>query len=250
MILQYLLWTRSKTANGEEWGMRWQSMAGISLGSPPMVDCFAEVNNRPRSRNIYLRYSRLSITRTLANSNLACANSNQSWFLLDFLLTFAVILPSITWTLDNSNLPLTRSDFCFPSDHIYIILPSILEPCYKRVTSQEKKTVYWSPRHWIYFKATASILCLYFFVTPVQIRCPFLLLNYIPSPSILFSYFRLFASNSRQLERFSICLGSSRRVGKGVFREPWTPIFDCRESWTKEYISLDPWTKVIPRFVE
>ena len=141
MILQYLLWARSKTANGEEWGMRWQSMAGmgISLGSPPMVDCFAEINNKPRSRNIYLRYSRLSITRTLANSDLACANSNQSWFLLDFLLTFAVILPSITWTLDNSNLPLTRSDFCFPSDHIYIILPSILEPCYKRVTSQEKK---------------------------------------------------------------------------------------------------------------
>ena len=25
-----------------------------------------------------------------------------------------------------------------------------------------KKTVYWSPRHWIYFKATVSILCLHF----------------------------------------------------------------------------------------
>ena len=50
-----------------------------------------------------------------------------------------------------------------------------------------KKTMYWSPRHWIYFKATASILCLYFFVTPVQIQCPFLytlLYNCILSPPI------------------------------------------------------------------
>ena len=53
-----------------------------------------------------------------------------------------------------------------------------------------KKTMHWSLRHWIYFKATTSILCLYVFVTPVQIQCPFhpflytLLLNCIPSPSI------------------------------------------------------------------
>ena len=47
------------------------------------------------------------------------------------------------------------------------------------------------------FKATASIFCLYFFVTPVQIQCPFhlflytLLHNCIPSPSIclFFLYF-------------------------------------------------------------
>ena len=29
------------------------------------------------------------------------------------------------FTLDNSNLPLTRSNFCFPSAHFYTILPSI-----------------------------------------------------------------------------------------------------------------------------
>ena len=29
------------------------------------------------------------------------------------------------FTLGNSNLPLTRSSFCFPSDHFYAILPSI-----------------------------------------------------------------------------------------------------------------------------
>ena len=53
------------------------------------------------------------------------ANLNQSRFPLDFLLTFTVILPSATRTLDNSNLPLTRSNFCFPSAHFYTILPSI-----------------------------------------------------------------------------------------------------------------------------
>ena len=53
-----------------------------------------------------------------------------------------------------------------------------------------KKTLYWSLRHWIYFKVTTSILFLYVFVTSVQIQCPFhpflytLLLNCIPSPCI------------------------------------------------------------------
>ena len=64
-----------------------------------------------------------------------------------------------------------------------------------------KKIVYWGPKHWIYFKGMESILCLYFYVTPVQIQCPSLhtlLLNCIPSLSIcLFSYFRCFASNFR-----------------------------------------------------
>ena len=56
------------------------------------------------------RYSRLPITRTLANSN-------QNRFPLDFRHTFTVILPSVTRTLDNSNLPLTRTNFRFPSGH-------------------------------------------------------------------------------------------------------------------------------------
>ena len=52
-------------------------------------------------------------------------NSNQNRFPPDFHYTFIVILPSVTRTLDNSNLPLTRSNFCFPSDHFNIILPSL-----------------------------------------------------------------------------------------------------------------------------
>ena len=46
-----------------------------------------------------------------------CANSNQNRFPLDFHHTFTVILPSVTRTLDNLELPLTWTNFCFPSGH-------------------------------------------------------------------------------------------------------------------------------------
>ena len=39
------------------------------------------------------------------------ANSTQNRYSLHFRHTFVIILPSETRTLDNSNLPLTRSDF-------------------------------------------------------------------------------------------------------------------------------------------
>ena len=153
------------------------------------------------------------------------ANSDQNRFPVDFLHTFILILLPVTRTLDNSNLPLTWSNFCFPSDLFYIILLLILEPCFKHVTSGKK--IYWSPKHWIYFKTTVTILCLYFFITPVQIQCPAPSINEaflrnshfkisvclllplvkwrvhdtcIPSPStfLIFPYFRLyFASNSQ-----------------------------------------------------
>ena len=45
-------------------------------------------------------------------------NSNQNRFPLDFLHSL------LFFTLDNSNLPLTRSNFCFPSDQFYTILLS------------------------------------------------------------------------------------------------------------------------------
>ena len=122
-------------------------------------------------------YSWFPITRTLANSN-------RSRFPLDILQTFTIILPSVTQTLDNSNLPLTRSNFWFPLPSITrtmsasfpVVLGDFgcdvtyqacrenspraialgskpplvtriartglgtrLEPCYKRVTSRDKK---------------------------------------------------------------------------------------------------------------
>ena len=90
-----------------------------------------------RAKGFPLLYSWLPITRTLANSN-------QNRFPLDFRHTFTVILPSVTRTLDNSNLPLTRRNSCFPSDHFYVILPLITRTMFWAL----KKS--WRPRHWIF----------------------------------------------------------------------------------------------------
>ena len=90
----------------------------------------------------HCNYSRFPITRTLANSN-------QNRFPLDFLHTFPVILPSVIRTLNNSNLPLTRSNFCFPSDHLYINLTSKTRTIFWALIKSGKKKVYWRPKHWI-----------------------------------------------------------------------------------------------------
>ena len=78
-------------------------------------------------------YSRLPITRTLANSNLALTRTK-------ILHWFTIILSSVTRTLDHgSNLPLIRRNFCFdPSDHFYINLTSITRTMSKRLTSRKK----------------------------------------------------------------------------------------------------------------
>ena len=52
-------------------------------------------------------YSRLPITRTLANSNLALIRTNINFPWISFIYC--------NFTLGNSNLPLTRSNFHFPS---------------------------------------------------------------------------------------------------------------------------------------
>ena len=85
-------------------------------------------------------YIWLPITRTLANSN-------QNWFPLDFHHTFTVILPSITPTLNNLNLPLTWSSVCFPSGHFYTILLLITWTMFWALKSREKSN--WRPKHWI-----------------------------------------------------------------------------------------------------
>ena len=73
------------------------------------------------------------------------ANTNQNRFPLDFLHTFTIILPSVTWTLDS------RSKFCFRSDHFYINLPSITRAMLW-APEKSNKEVHCSPKHWIYFK--------------------------------------------------------------------------------------------------
>ena len=86
---------------------------------------FMGVRSPDDPRNAWhAKYSCLPITRPSLTGTSRSLELN-SRFALDFLHTFTVILPPITRTLDNSNFPLTRSNFCFPSDHFYKILPSI-----------------------------------------------------------------------------------------------------------------------------
>ena len=121
-------------------------------------------------------YSWFPITRTLANSN-------RSRFPLDILQTFTIILPSVTQTLDNLNLPLTRSNFWFPlsvhnSNHVISAWQVEIK---SRALNSEILNLFQN-------KSVNSLS--YFFVTPVQIQCPSLhinqalLLNCISSPSI------------------------------------------------------------------
>ena len=91
------------------------------------------------------------IQLTPDNSNLPLINnSNQNRFPLEFRHTYYCNFPSVTWTLDNSNLALTRSSFCFPSDHFYIILPLITRTMFWALNYKNwgLRTVYWRSKHW------------------------------------------------------------------------------------------------------
>ena len=110
----------------------------------------------------------------------------------------------LTPALNKSNLPPTWSNFCFPLALFCII--------------EEKKTVYWSPKHWVYFKTSLSIFvfpflslqfkfsvhpcifCQVFCCILIKVCCLinlYLLLplkwsvydSCIPSPSIYLAYF-------------------------------------------------------------
>ena len=52
-------------------------------------------------------------------------------------------------TLGNSNLPLTQRNFCFPSDHFYIILPSITRTMFWALKKSGKNSVLASEADWI-----------------------------------------------------------------------------------------------------
>ena len=94
---------------------------------------------------------------------------------MDFLHTLTVISSSVTWTLANSNLQLTWSSFCFPSDYFYIILPLMTRTMLKVCHKSGKKMVY----HCTEIRSTQFIAkqpCQFFvvtfFVTPFQSQCP------------------------------------------------------------------------------
>ena len=76
-----------------------------------IVQRFEQLVHTGLYRGFYHYYfSRIPITRTPANSN-------QNRFPVDFVHTLTVILPSVTRTLDNSNLSLTRTNFPIPSSN-------------------------------------------------------------------------------------------------------------------------------------
>ena len=94
-----------------------------------------QLNNLSKTENrntstAHLYYSRIPITRTLANPN-------QHRFPVDFVHTFTVILPSVTRTLDNSNLPLTQTNFHFPLGHfVYNLTLNNSNHVFQDVTSK------------------------------------------------------------------------------------------------------------------
>ena len=73
------------------------------------------------------------------------------------------------FTLGNSNLPLTRSNFCFLSDHFYISLPSITWTVFQEPDKSKKKEDISAVQNVEFISKQAYILCLSFFVNPVQI---------------------------------------------------------------------------------
>ena len=79
---------------------------------------FASTKKAPQRKKLGGK-SFKNIKSTPDNSKLALTQTKMDFpiFPLDFRQTFTVILPSASRTLDNSNLPLTPSNFRFPSDH-------------------------------------------------------------------------------------------------------------------------------------
>ena len=73
---------------------------------------------------IIVLYIQLTPDNTNPRQHNLVLTSNQNQFPLDLLHLFTVILPLVTLTLNNSNLLLTRRNFCLPSDHFQIILHS------------------------------------------------------------------------------------------------------------------------------
>ena len=75
----------------------------------------------------------------------------------------------ITRTLANSNLPLTRSNVCFPSDHFYIILPSITRTIFWAFKKSGKNSVLASET--LNFEFPIGVLYAYSLLLEADIVC-------------------------------------------------------------------------------
>ena len=85
----------------------------------------------------------------------------------------------ITWTLGKSNSPLTRSNFCFPSDHFYDISPSITRTMFKARDKLIKKiVVYCSPKQWIFLNINRVFFVFTFCQFSVNIVQPCILIKF------------------------------------------------------------------------
>ena len=152
-------------------------------------------------------YSRLPLTQTIAYANLALTRTK-----IDFpwISSIHVLnLPLVTLTLVGcSNLSLTRSNVCCPSDRFYKNLPSItwtmLESAsqvLKKFTAVRNidvisKNLYTlSLRLWQYSQFKIQFpAALWMIYQALKCAC------YMHCFPVSFPYFRLFASNSRKLE--------------------------------------------------
>ena len=128
------LWIRDfKAKSGRDLGMKVRTGIGMPVTeSTPDNSNLALTPNNRFSMDLRLDYQPLFGKMSPHSSSLSLRGGSKTGpgrqrklSLMDFLHTFTIILLSLTRTLDNSNLPLTRSNFCFPSDHFHIILPSI-----------------------------------------------------------------------------------------------------------------------------
>ena len=132
------------------------------------------------------QYSWLRWLEPPANWSLALTRSK-----VDFSRISYILYIYCNFTLGNSNLPLTRNNFCFPSDYFYTILPSIARNMFcsaRQVRNWVRNT------ELIYFKTTMAILCLqlFFFFNPIKIECPCL---YINQALLLNSFFKISISH-------------------------------------------------------
>ena len=128
------LWIRDfKAKSGRDLGMKVRTGIGMPVTeSTPDNSNLALTPNNRFSMDLRLDYQPLFGKMSPHSSSLSLRGGSKTGpgrqrklSLMDFLHTFTIILLSLTRTLDNSNLPLTRSNFCLPLDHFHIILPSI-----------------------------------------------------------------------------------------------------------------------------
>ena len=87
--------------------------------------------------------------------------------LLDFLARVTILRDAQS---NNSNLPLTRNKFCFPSDHFHINLPSITRTMFRTLKKSEKKNSVLSSKTLI-LNFPSSVVCINSLLVEADVVC-------------------------------------------------------------------------------